>query len=156
MEVESKLVPILREGVEVVKMIFFKELQGYLAARFPDKEKGYLNRLAGAVINELFGTPNQDEAFVDFVRQEQEVIKEVLHEVGDGLEKMRIPLTDALRTMVLCDHQEGADNSALLDRARECGILLADRDLPMPNSFIELVRRLGNSLGVLTPPAPEN
>ena len=76
MEVESKLVPILREGVEVVKMIFFKELQGYLAARFPDKEKGYLNRLAGAVINELFGTPNQDEAFVAFVRQEQEVIEE--------------------------------------------------------------------------------
>ena len=156
MECDSKLIPILREGIEIVKMLFFRDLQEMLAMKFPERDKLYRNKLAGAVINRYFGLFNPDSAFQDFVRQEESVINEVLHQVADELSQQQIPLTDALRTMVLCDHQEGVDNSTVLVKATDYGILLSDRDLPMPNRFIELVRRLGSSVGVVAAPAPAN
>lgn len=88
-----------------------------------------------------------------FVREHRQTIDQVLASVGSELEAMRIPLTDALRTMVLCDYQEGRDSSAVLQRAEGCGILLADRDLPLPHHFIDLVRRLGTAKGILAPVA---
>jgi len=157
MECDSKLVPVLREGIEIVKLIFFRDLQKMLATKFPDCDKLYRNKLAGAVINSYFGQQNPDPDVQDFARQEESVIDEVLHQVADEISQLRIPLTDALRTMVLCDYQEGGvDNSAILAKAQECGILLSDRDLPMPNRFIELVRRLGSSIGLVTDPVPAN
>ena len=154
--VEGKLVPILREGVEIVKLIFFKELQNHVAGLFPDEDRGYHNRLTGAVINRCFGVENPDPAIRAFVEQESARIDEVMAGVGSGLENLRIPLTDALRITVLCDYQEGRDTSELLARARDAGLLIADRDMPMPHTFIELVRRIGQAYGVLTPPpAPQ-
>ncbi|NOX25574.1 MAG: hypothetical protein GXP59_05575 [Deltaproteobacteria bacterium] len=152
---DSKLIPVLREGIECVKMIFFRNLQTMLAAKFPGRDKMYRNKLAGAVINRYFGMFNPDPAFADFARQEEAVIDEVLLTVASELAALRIPLTDALRTMVICDHQEGVENSAVLARAKEYGILLADRDLPMPNRFIELVRRLSSAKGMVTEPVPD-
>ena len=68
------------------------------------------------------------------------------------LNELLIPLTDGLRTMVLCDHQEGSDSSQILQHAQDLGLLLSDRNLPMPHTFIDLVRRLGQAYGLLSPP----
>jgi hypothetical protein len=68
------------------------------------------------------------------------------------LEELRIPLTDALRIQSLCDHQERLNSTATLQQAQKLKILLTDRDLPLPHSFIELVRRLGSKFGLLLPP----
>lgn len=152
MDNESKLVPILREGIEIVKVIFFKELRDHLRHR-PAWGNDFVMRLTAAVVNEVFGVQNQEAAFQEFVQTNRQTIAEVLATVGTDLAPLRIPLTDALRTMVLCDHQEGRDTSDLLKRAQENGILLVDRDLPLPNHFIDLVRRLGTALGILQPPA---
>lgn len=152
MKLESKLVPIVREGIEIVKMIFFKQLQTYLAGKFPDQEKPFINKLAGAVINQYFGIVLDDPVFVQFAADNQAAVDEVLREVPKNLETMRIPLTDALRIMTLCDYQEGIENPKLLERANEYGILLIDREMPMPNKFVELIRRLGEAFGLLTPP----
>jgi hypothetical protein len=155
MEVESKLVPILREGIEIVKMIFFKQLQTHLVEKFPESEKTFINKLAGAVINQYFGIVHQDKVFVQFAADHQDAVDEVLREVPLVLENMRIPLTDSLRIMTLCDFQEGVgDSSHLLERAKDYGILLVDREIAMPNKFIELIRKLGESFGFLTPPIP--
>ena len=154
MELESKLVPIIREGIEIVKMIFFKQLQEYLQKKFSGQEKSYINKLCGAAINQYFGIIHDDSAFVKFAEDNRETIGEILREVPEHIEILRIPLTDALRIMVLCDYQEGVDNSHLLEKAQEYGILLTDREMPMPNKFVKLIRRLGESFGLLTPPAP--
>jgi len=154
MELESKLIPILREGIEIVKMIFFKQLQLYLVKKFPDREKSFINKLAGAVINQYFGIVHQDEKFVRFAADNKKIVDMVLKEVPQAIETMRIPLTDALRMMVLCDYQEGVDSSHLLGSARDYGILLVAREMSMPNKFVELTRKIGESFGLLTPPVP--
>ncbi|MDH3393379.1 MAG: hypothetical protein OEL66_05180, partial [Desulfobulbaceae bacterium] len=53
-EFDSKLLPILREAVEVVRMILFKELKDYFLAVHPD-QAGDAGRLAAGVLNDLFG-----------------------------------------------------------------------------------------------------
>jgi hypothetical protein len=62
---------------------------------------------------------------------------------------MRIPLSDGLRVLFLCDSMEGIDSSPVLVRADELGILLHDRPVPLPKNFLELVRRLGKSFNLL-------
>jgi len=151
MEFESKLIPILREGIEIVKVIFFKDLRDHLCHRQPGLANDFALRLTAAVVNNVFGVHNPEAAFVEFVQSNRPAIDQALATVATDLAPLRIPLTDALRTMVLCDYQEGRDSSSLLIGAQELGILLVDRDLPLPNQFIDLVRRLGTAKGILQP-----
>ena len=155
MEFESKLIPIMREGIEVIKMICFKELKDVVAKATPAAKGDYVGKLTGAVVNEIFGTPNEEESFQSFSREHQRDIDRVMEMIPQELEKMRIPLTDALRMQYLCDGMEMRDSVKLLERAEKNGILMKDRELPLPHHFIELVRRLGSSYGLLIRPLPE-
>jgi hypothetical protein len=126
----------------------------HLVKQFPDREKTFINKLAGAVINQYFGIVHQDKIFMQFAADHQETVDLILGEVAQHIEIMRIPLTDALRIMVLCDYQDGVNSSHLLATARDYGILLIEREMAMPNKFIELTRKIGESFGLLTPPLP--
>ncbi len=143
MDQDNRLIPALREAVDVVKMIFFKRLRSRLEEKYPEQADPYSSWLAGAVINELFGTPNREEPFLSFARSNRERVDAELAGIAEQFADLRIPLTDALRTQFLCDSQEGRDSSAILNKARELGVLLTDRELPLPGSFMELARRLG-------------
>ena len=140
---QGRLIPALREAVDVVKMILFKRLRGRLSEKYPEEPPPYAGRLAGAVINELFGTPNREEPYAGFARDQRERIDAELASIADEFGDLLIPLTDALRTHFLCDRQQGLDSSAVLEKARQLGVLLMDREVPLPGSFMQLVRRLG-------------
>jgi len=137
-------------------MIAFRDLREVVCRRFPERQRQYHNKLTGAVINRCFGIVNPEPDFQDFVQSESQVVDDILNRLSADLPQLRIPLTDALRVMVLCDHQEGVDSSIILSQNQNYGILLVERDLPMPHSFIELVRRIGASLRLVVPPLPEN
>ncbi len=148
-ELESKLIPIMREGVEVIKMIFFKQVKEYLLADDPDGDIAYYGRLAGGVINTLFGTENPAEPFASFAEANKDRITRELENIPLAFKEMRIPLSDSLRVQFLCDSMEGIDSSAILVRAEGLGILLHDRPVPLPKNFLELVRLLGKSYNLL-------
>jgi hypothetical protein len=139
MELESRLVPIMREGVDVVKMIFFGKLQAYLISKYADRNRQSINQLAGAMINDLFATPNPRKPFVDFVEQNQDCIAEEMRLLATVFPELCGPLTDALRMQFLCDSREGIDSTTMLNRA------------PLPKHFLEMVRTLGSTLRFLEP-----
>jgi hypothetical protein len=143
MNAESKIVPLLREGVHVIKMVVYRVLKDGLTERSPSGEEEHGSRLAGAVVNELFGTPNREEPFLSFARDNGTTIRTELERIAVDYPEMKIPLTDALRIQFLCDSREGADNPRLLVQARDLGILILERDLPLPDAFMALARRLG-------------
>jgi hypothetical protein len=149
MTVERRLVPVLREGVDVIKMIFFRQMRIHLSAKYPREDVIFVNRLAGAILNDLFGTPNLEEPYASFARENRDLIESELRAVGTHFERMRIPLTDALRVQFLCDHQEGVDSTHILERARDLDILLVDREVPLPAKFIHLARKLGEAHDLL-------
>jgi len=152
MHYESKLIPIMREGVDVIKMILFRKMKGSFSAKYSNRDAQYVNKLAGAVINELFGTPNTEEPFATFQEKNQSAIKQEVRNMPAEFPEMRIPLTDALRVQFLCDHQEGIDSSFILTQADELGILIIDREVPLPAHFMNLVRKLGSSFDLLVQP----
>lgn len=148
---EERLVPVLREGVTVVKMIFFKDLKTHLQKEHPHRPPGVIARLAGAVLNELFGTPGTEEPHQRFAEEHRAAIEETLREVPVVFERLRIPLTDALRVQFLCDSREGIDSQGVLSRARDLGVLIVDREVPLPKTFMNQVRRLGVAYHILSP-----
>lgn len=153
-EFDSKLLPILREAVEVVRMILFKELKEYFVAVCPEQTDD-AGRLAAGVLNDLFGVINPDPAYAGFVERNQAILDQAVAEFPSRFEKLLIPLTDTLRMQFLCDSREGLDESTeFLARARERGLLLDDREMPMPNHYLELIRRLGAAYGLVLPPSP--
>lgn len=149
MEVESKLIPILREGVDVVKMVFFRKLKPYIAGKYPEHDAQWGSRLCGAIINDLFGSSSGEEPFSTFAEANKTVIERETNALPGIFPEMRIPLTDALRIQTMCDFQEGMDTSFVLERARQSGILIVDRELPLPAPFMNLVRKLGSAFGLL-------
>ncbi|MEA1971055.1 MAG: hypothetical protein U9N37_05480 [Thermodesulfobacteriota bacterium] len=150
-EFESKLLPILRQGVAIIKMVFFRRLKNHISEQNPDRETSSINTLTGAVVNDIFGTPNTAEPFTSFVRENKNLIQETLKKVPLELVDMMVPLTDALRIQVLCDRQEGIDSLSILVRANELKLLLVPREIPLPANFMRLVRELGNKHDLLLP-----
>ena len=156
-EFDSKLLPILREALDVVKMILFKELKDQFVATCPERA-GESGRLAAGVLNELFGVANPDPEYTAFLKANRALLDAAVADFPATHQGLLIPLTDALRMQFLCDSREGIDeNTDFLVRAKERGMLLEERDMPLPNHFLELVRRLGAAYGLVSsPPPPES
>ena len=149
MEFESKLVPIMREGVDIIKMELFRQLKARLSTIYNSREPSYIGKLSGAVINELFATTNEEKSFAKFAEENRALIKEEIENVATELKELRIPLTDAMRVHVICDYQEGIDSSSILGQAQELGILIVEQEMPLPKNFLNMVRKLGKSLSLL-------
>jgi hypothetical protein len=149
--IDRKLIPTIREGIDVVRMIFFKNLKNYLQKKFPDDGDVYAGMLAGAIMNDLFGTPNPQEKFRIFAEDNSNRIREELENVPRQFKDLCILLTDALRMHFLCNHQEGIEGTGeeFLKKARDYGILLESRDVPLPKGFMELVYRVGKANGLI-------
>jgi hypothetical protein len=153
---ESRLIPVLREGICVVQMILFKELRSLLTRKHPDRDSLAIAMLSGAITNELFGTLNLEEKFQDFRKQNRAEIEQGLLNLSQELPALTAPLTDALRMQALCDHQEAKvphDTARTLTQAAEIGLLIAERELPLPSTFMAMARNLGDAHHLIISPA---
>lgn len=149
----SQLLAVLREAVSIVQMVLFKELRLHLAKKMPDQDGPWLSLLAGSITNEVFGTRNPEEKFARFRQENRAVIEQELLSLKAEMPQLCEVVTDALRIQTLCDHQQGQDTSRVLSRAQEFGILVADREIPLPSSFMKMIRELGEQHRLVIPPA---
>ena len=156
MESKSKLLPVLRDAVSIIKMVLFKELKTHLKQKYPQEDATSISRLAGAVVNELFGTPNTSTQFAQFAAENEQRIQSELDRLSVNFEHLKIPLTDALRVQFLCDSLEGIDSGPALKKAESHSILMVERDVPLPKTFMAMVRRVGAAHNILhTAAGPE-
>jgi hypothetical protein len=149
MTFEPHLVSTLREGIDVIKMVLFRELKSLLILREMDSVD--VNRLTGAVVNELFNITHSDEVTETFSRENQDALKKASRMISTELDHLKIPLTDALRIQFLCDSHEGIDSVAVLEKAETMGLLIVERDVPLPGAFMNIVRSFGRAYGILDP-----
>jgi hypothetical protein len=148
----SQLLTILQEGVGLVQMILFKELRTLLGNKHSGKDSIFLSMLAGDITNELFGSRNPEEKFQIFRRDNSTMIEQELLGLAQELPALRSNITDALRIQTLCDNQMGKDSTTCLTRADELGILIREREIPLPSTFMTMVRTLGEQHGLIIPP----
>ncbi len=143
MAYEKRLIPVMREGIHVIKMFLYKKIRPGLGERFAGRDRAFINKLTGAMINRLFGTLNEDEPFLTFNRENDALIQAELRLLASAYPELKIPVTDALRVQFICDNQEGIESAWILGQANELGLLMADRDFPLPDQFMTLARGLG-------------
>jgi len=149
---DSRLIPILREGVAVIQMIFFKNLKPLFKRKYPKLDTKSHAMLAGAVTNEIFGASNSEKRFQDFHQAHHGIIEQELLDIPSRFPELAPYLSDALRIQTICDNQEGSDSTHILKQADTFGILLADREIPLPSQFMETVRTLGALHKLIIPP----
>ncbi len=149
---DSRLIPILREGVAVIQMIFFKTLKPVLNKKHPQLTPQAQTMLTGAITNEIFGSHNKEEKFLEFYKQHRGIIEQELLALATELPQLINPLADALRIQVLCDRQEEIDSTNILQQADRFHLLPADREVPLPSAFMETVRTLGAIHKLIIPP----
>ncbi len=153
---KSELIGVLREGIGVVQMVIFKELRSSFAQKYPERELTDRAMLVGAIINQLFGMENPEEKFRKFREDNRAAIEQELIGLPKNFPSLLNSITDALRIQVLCDSQEGEDSSAVLKQAEEFGILIKDREIPLPSTFMTLIRQLGEEHGLTIAPVQIN
>lgn len=148
----SKLIHSLREAVGLVQMILFKELRDGLQKKKPKSDKTEISMLAGAITNEIFGTRNPEEKFKRFLEANKGEIEQELLGLKDSYNFLCRHITDALRIQALCDSQEGSDSSETLIQAKTFGYLLDSREIPLPSTFMTIIRDLGRQHNLTVPP----
>jgi len=151
-EKQSRLIGALREGVSVIQMVFYKEVKDLLVKNHPDKDVKTLLMLAGAITNELFGTPNPEPKFVAFRQKHRQLIEEEMNGLAENLSHLLSYITDALRIQTLCDSQEGVDDPGILQAAEALAVLVKERNLPLPSAFMTVVRGLGEQYQLIIGP----
>ncbi|MEE4241678.1 MAG: hypothetical protein V2I36_09430 [Desulfopila sp.] len=140
---QPQLIKVLREGISLVQMILFKELGIFFAEKYPEKERTERSLLSGAIINSLFGVENPGEKFRTFKQRNHALIEQELIGFANNFQHLLPAVTDALRVQTLCDHQEGSLSPEVLQQAEELGILVSDREVPLPSTFMTQIRVLG-------------
>jgi hypothetical protein len=151
-EKKSRLIAALREGVSLVQMMLFKEIRANLTQKSPNEDPVHISMLAGSVTNEVFGTLNPEMKFVNFRKKNWGVIEQEVLSIKTNIPNLCPKITDALRIQTLCDHQEGEDSSQTLARAKEFGFLLEEREIPLPSTFMTIIRELGAKHNLIYPP----
>jgi len=149
---KSELISVLREGVGVVQMVLFKELRTIFTKKYTTDDTTFRSMLTGAVINTLFGNTNPAEKFITFGEENRGTIEQELLALADELTELKPFITDALRIQTLCDNQEGEDSSDLLVQAEKLNLLLKEREIPLPSTFMTRIRQLGEQHGLTIAP----
>ncbi|MCI5132391.1 MAG: hypothetical protein D3904_12960 [Candidatus Electrothrix sp. EH2] len=141
----------MREAVTTVQMILFQRLKESLSRRYPDRSQEDRVRLAGAVVNNLYGSEAADLRVTLFARNHRELVEEELRRLGAELPELIPHITDSLRMQTLYDNQEGIHSIPCLLLAKELGVLDEERELPLPSTFMLSVRKLGAESGLVKP-----
>ncbi len=155
-QMDREFIQTLREGIDIVRMVFFIRMRDHLMGNHPERGKKFSQMLAGAILNELFGIQNPEKEFAAFASKNASLIQEELRNVPKNFEDLLIPLTDALRMHFLCNHQDGMPDYSLavLAKAKDYGILLEERNAPLPKGFMEMVYRVGKAYGLVVEQTP--
>ena len=148
---DSRLIPVMREAVLTVQMVLYRSLKKSLGQRHRDQDDARLGLLAGAVVNNLFGTEALDPSLTEFARDNRELVEEELRGLAEHCSELLPFLTDALRMKTICDNQEGIHSLGSLLMARTLGILQEERNLPLPSTFMLSVRNLASVHGLVEP-----
>jgi hypothetical protein len=151
MAFEPKLVPALREGIHVIKMVLYRELKSVLVSRHREMSPTQVKQLTGAVVNELFGVTHPESAMEALGKENQNAVETAFRFILKELDHLKIPLTDALRIQFLCDSHEGIDSTVVLEKAQKRDLLIVEREVPLPGAFMNIVRSFGRSYGILDP-----
>jgi hypothetical protein len=128
------------------------EVRTELGKKYSDRGTAFCSMLSGAIVNEVFGTPNPEERFITFRADNHALIEQELLGLSSDFSHLMPALTDALRIQSLCDCQEGNDGTQVLTRAHEIGILHVEQEVPMPSSFMTLVREIGEQHNLIIAP----
>lgn len=158
-QIDTKIIPVMREAVTMVQMILYRQLEQNVRHRRDKLSAEEHRKLAGAVVNNLFGTMPEDKEVIVFGGENRKMVEAELRNLAEHFPKLRPFLTDALRMKTICDNQEGIHSIPSLLMAKELGILQEERALPMPSTFMLSVRNLAANEGLVKPmqaaPPPE-
>lgn len=138
----------LAQGLEIVLVVLHKRLAEHFRGKYPSADKSLPDRLASAVLNELFPRKGVDPKAGEFDRENRRLIEESLASLAGDVPELCKEITMALYVLGIIDEPLGEDTRVLFERATELGIFSAEVTIPQPKDFLQHALELARNSGL--------
>ena len=98
----TSVLPMMRDAITTVQMVLFQTLRQSLRERQAELDETLHTRLAGAVINNLFGTRPVDEAVSAFAAANRDLVEAELRGLADHCAGLRPRLQAGRQCTTAC------------------------------------------------------
>ena len=140
----------LAQGLEIILVVIHKRLAEHFRRKYPSADKSLSDRLASAVLKDLFPRKGVDPKAGEFDRENRRLIEESLASLAEDVPELCKEITMALYVLGIVDEPLGEDTRALFQRATELGIFSAEVTIPQPGEFLKHALELARSSGLGT------
>ncbi len=140
-------------GVDKVKLILYTVLSQNLFEKEIYDNMDQNKYVAAAAVNDIFNSHN-DTSKITY-KNHQQVIEEILKELGETNPELKQIITDALRVYVQANWALGSELMKDMDyvqdlfkRSRERGLFIEGGDNPNPDTFIKMTDAIAKNYGI--------
>ena len=132
-------------GVDTVRLILYNVLTGEFSKKYQEKGEGFYKTLAGATVNEIFGS--HTEASQIAFDENRKIIVDEIKNLGTKYTELKRPITDAIRVLIQASFMLSGklpeNQESIFKNAMERKIFIKGGENPEPNAFLEMTKELG-------------
>ena len=131
-------------GVNVVKLVLYKILRDDFSKRYQKEGEEFYKTLAGATVNEVFGS-HSEASRVTFDENKETVVQEI-ETLGIRHSELRRPISDAIRVYIqasfILSGELPRNYSAIFNNAIDRGVFIGSGGQPIPKTFLAMTEEL--------------
>ena len=147
---KKRLAKKMLEGVNTVILILYKVFTDDFLKKYQEQGEEYCKFLAGATVNEIFGSHNEASQ-ITFDENEEIILDEIIN-LGTKHPELKQPITDAIRVDIQASYMlngkipenwETIFKNAGIRQIITEGLIngLDEVDAPKSNTFLEMMKR---------------
>ncbi len=141
---KKRLARKMISGVDNVRLVLYKVLTDDFSKKYQEKGEEFYKTLAGATVNEIFGSHN--EASQITFEENKENITEEIKNLGTKHSELKRAITDAIRVLIqasfMLNGRLPENYEAILKNAIKRGVFLKGGEKPNPKIFLEMTEEL--------------
>lgn len=141
---KKRLARKMISGVDNVRLVLYKVLTDNFLKKYQEKGEEFSKNLAGAAVNEIFGSHN-DASLKTFEENRNNIVEEI-ECLGTKHSELKRAITDAIRVLIQASAMLSGkllkNQHEIFNNAIERGIFIKGGDNPKPETFLKMTEEL--------------
>ncbi len=141
---KKRLAKKMIHGVDNVRLVLFRILSDDFLEKYQEKGESFCKTLAGATVNEIFGSQNESSQIT--FQENKKLIVEGIENLVIKYPELKRTITDAIRVLVqasaMLSGKLPENYNIIFNNAIERGIFIKGGENPNPKTFIKMTEEL--------------